>query len=229
MNTVYNVLGDLKDETETFASPAKRHNLSVNPVIKIFDDYVRISRKSLSDVICIDEVYAFKSRNSSYVCALLDYHSQEIIYFLPSRHMGKLATYFRAIPKEERNKVKLVSIDMWHCYRTITQEFLPDAVCAVDKFHVLQDFTRRFTETRIRVMNQFKPLNELTQEEYRLRYKRDINYYLLKKVNWLLFKTEERFNDPNHPRKYNHKLKGRYNYYELKENDFKYVSNTSRS
>lgn len=221
MNTVYNVLGDLKDETETFASVAKRHNLSINTVIKIFDDYVGISRKSLTDVICIDEVYAFKSRNSAYVCVLLDYHSQEIIDLLPSRHIGKLATYFRSIPKEERNKVKLVSIDMWHSYRTITQEFLPNAVCAVDKFHVLQDFTRRFTQVRISVMNQFKPindkpLNELTQEEYRLRYKRDINYYLLKKFHWLLFKTDEKFNDPTHSRRYNHKLKGRYNYYELK-------------
>ena len=76
---------------------------------------------------------------------------------------------------------------MWHSYRTIAQEFLPNAVCSVDKFHVLQDFTRRFTQVRIKVMNQFKPLNdkplnELKQEEYRLRYQRDINYIFLKNL-----------------------------------------------
>ena len=222
MNTVYNVLGDLKDETETFASCAKRHNLSVNTVIKIFDDYVSIARKQLDEILCIDEVYAFKSRDSKYVCVLLDYKTQEILDLLPSRRIGKLATYFRAIPIEERRRVKIVSIDMWSSYRTITQEFLPNAVCAVDKFHVFQEFTKRFTRVRIEEMNHFspindKPYNELSDDEKSERYKRDINYYLLKKFNWLLFKTNEKYSNSNYPRRYNHKLKGRYNYYELKE------------
>lgn len=221
MNTVYNVLDDLRAETETFASTAKRHHLSVNTVIKIFDDYVDISRSKLPEILCIDEVYAFKSRNSKYVCVLLDYETQEIVDLLPSRRMEHLRSYFYSIPKEERNNVKIVSIDMWHSYREITRTQLPNAVCALDKFHVFQEFSRNFTKVRIQEMNQYKqnndkPYHELTSSEKALRYQRDINYYLLKKFNWLLFKTDPIYSDPNYERRYNHKLKGRYNYHELK-------------
>lgn len=90
MNTVYNVLRDLKSETETFASVAHRHDVSTNTVISIFDDYVEVTRSKLPEIICIDEVYAFKSRNSKYVCVLLDYRSQEVIDLLPSRILSSI-------------------------------------------------------------------------------------------------------------------------------------------
>ena len=110
---------------------------------------------------------------------------------------------------------------MWSNYRTLTKDYFPNAVCAVDKFHVFQDLSRKITRVRINEMNKFKPVNdkpynELTQSEKSLRHERYINYYLLKKFNWLLFKTEGIYNDPNWERKQNKVLRGCYNYYELR-------------
>ncbi|NLC34169.1 MAG: transposase, partial [Erysipelothrix sp.] len=85
MNTVYNVLSDLRKVTETFFGVALRYHLSTTFVISIFDKYVDISRGVLPEVLCIDEVYAFKSKKSNYVCVLLDFKTQEIIDLLPSR------------------------------------------------------------------------------------------------------------------------------------------------
>lgn len=132
MNTVYNVLSDLRKVTETFSSVALRYHLSTTSVISIFDKYVDISRDVLSEVLCIDEVYAFKTKNSKYVCVLLDFKTLEIIGLLPSRRKMDLSNYFYNIPKEERLRVKIVSMDMWHTYCDITQVYFPNAVCAID-------------------------------------------------------------------------------------------------
>ncbi|HZJ86872.1 MAG TPA: ISL3 family transposase [Erysipelothrix sp.] len=223
MNTVYNVLRDLKSETETFASVAHRHDVSTNTVISIFDDYVEVTRSKLPEIICIDEVYAFKSRNSKYVCVLLDYRSQEVIDLLPSRRLEYLRPYFRNIPIEERRNVKLVSIDMWVTYRVIVKDYFPNAKCAVDKFHIFQDLTKKMTRVRIKAMQEFKNKmkefeeKEATPQEKRDYYHNDINYYLLKKFHWLLFKSGKDYLEPNHRRRYNTKLKGHYNLYELKD------------
>lgn len=225
MSTVYNVLKDLKSVNETFTSVASRHNLSTTTVTSIFDNYVDISRGKLSKVMCIDEVYAFKSYRGKYVCVLLDFKTQEIIDLLPSRKKYDLYNYFETIPKEERDRVKVVSIDMWHTYKVVVEKYFKNAVCAVDKFHILQEFTRRFTYVRIQEMNRYrdepkKTRLEMTQLEIEAQYRRETNYTLLKKFNWLLSKRNKVYLEPNSPRKYNRILKGHYNYYEIREKLF---------
>ena len=60
--TVFNILEDLKDFNETFASVARRHDISPTSAASIFDAHVDIARRTLPAYICIDEVYAFKSK-----------------------------------------------------------------------------------------------------------------------------------------------------------------------
>lgn len=226
MNTVYNVLCDLRKVTETFSSVAERYHLSPTSVVSIFDNYVDIGRSQFSEVICIDEVYAFKSYQGKYVCVLLDFKTQEIIDLLPSRKKADLYSYLRTIPKKERSKVKLISMDMWRTYRDVAQVFFPEAVCAVDKFHVLQEFSRKFSRVRVMEMNKYKkPEVEndatLTELQKEMMYRDEINYYLLKKFNWLLFKMGDKAPKPDARRRYNQRLKGHYNLYELRELIFK--------
>lgn len=153
--TVYNVLNDLKSCNETFTSIAKRHNISTTTAASIFDKHVHVSRNPLPEIMCIDEVYAFKSDHSKYVCVLLDYTSHNIIDLLPDRHKGTLIDYFHHIPKEERLRVKLICIDMWQTYRTVAQVMFPKEKLVVDKFHVIQEFTRHLNQMRVNAMNQF--------------------------------------------------------------------------
>lgn len=71
--TVHNILKDLKDFNETFTSVARRYHVSPTSVSTIFDNHVDIARNKLPEIINFDEVYAFKSEKSKYVCVLLDF------------------------------------------------------------------------------------------------------------------------------------------------------------
>lgn len=199
--TVINVLNDLKDFNETFTSVARRYHISPTSCASIFDNHVRIPRKPLPEAINFDEVYAFRSKGSKYVCVLLDYHSQAPIDLLPSRHKNKLIDYFYNIPKEERLKVKYVCFDMWEPYRDVARIMFPNSTPIVDRFHMMQDLNRRFDKVRIRIMKGFNTKSD--------------EYYVMKKFNFLLFKSDISLMDPNREKQYNHHFKRYMNYYDI--------------
>ena len=199
--TVFNILEDLKDFNETFASVARRYDVSPTSTASIFDAHVDISRKPLPTHICIDEVYAFKSKESKYVCVLLDYKTQQVIDVLPSRRKQYLSDYFYKIPLEERKKVEFVSYDMWDTYRSIAKIYFPNSRGVVDHFHLVQEMNRRLDSVRIRAMKSFRKGSD--------------GYYLLKKYNWLIFKDDPKLLDPNRKKKYNHHFKIEMNYHDI--------------
>lgn len=220
--TVYNVLKDLKNCNETFTSVANRYNISPTAVSSIFDNHVNVPRRTLPEYICIDEVYGFKSEKSNYVCVLVDFSNNKVIDLLPSRRKYDLINYFTLIPREERERVKIVSSDMWETYRIVSKLVFPNAVNACDKFHVIQEFTKKMDRVRIDAMNHIKvPPNlnkdSLTREQLANINERNKSYYVLKKFNWLLFKNDDQYFDPNQEKKYNRVLEGYYNYYDLVE------------
>ena len=212
LKTVYNVLNDLKSPNETFTSVALRHNLSVSSVMNIFDSHVTVSPRNLSEVLSIDEVYAFKTKTSSYVCVLLDYQSKKVIDLLPSRKKDDLIKYISAIDREERLKVKIVSIDMWATYREIAKTYFPSSVTAVDKFQVLQQFTRCISRVRINEMNKFineeNSIKKISDPKLReVWYYNDRTYYVFKKFHWLLFtEYDDAILDVNCEKRFNRKL-----------------------
>ena len=154
--TVSNVLKDLKSPNATFTDVAKRHNISPTSAINIFDRHVHISRRPLPECVAFDEVYAFKSYDSDYVCVIVDYLDKKIIDVLPSRHKNVLLNYFMLIPRVEREKVKYVSFDMWNTYRIVAKHVFPNCICIVDHFHMIQDLNKRVDKVRIRVQKKYK-------------------------------------------------------------------------
>lgn len=222
--TVYNVLKDLKLANETFTSVSNRYHISPTQVANIFDHHINISRRPLSEYISIDEVYAFHSDDSKYVCVLLDFKTQQIIDILPSRKKYDLLNYFESIPREERSKVKMISTDMWETYRIVSKTMFPSAHIAADKFHLLQEYTKQFTRIRVDAMKKnhvnkdiLKNLKSLSSKD-RLQYiQQDNRYYLLKKFHWLFFSKNDKHFDPNTQKKFNRKLNRYLNYYDILE------------
>lgn len=202
IKTIFNILEDLKDFNETFTSVAKRHNVSPTSTASIFDAHVDIPRKPLPTHICVDEVFAFKSKESKYVCVILDYKTHEVIDVLPSRHLRYLSDYFYKIPLEERENVEFISYDMWSPYKRIGKTFFPKSLGVVDHYHVIQDLHRRLDKIRINVMKSFRKGTD--------------GYYLLKKFNWMIFKNNDSdLFDPNAKRKLNHQFKTELNYHDI--------------
>lgn len=220
--TVYNILEDLRKPNVTFSDAAQRYHVCQSTVAHIFDSFVSISRRTLPEYLLIDEVYAFKSANSKYVCVLVDFETQNIVDVLPSRRKQTLMDYFFSIPLDERKKVRVVSIDMWETYRIVSKIMFPNSICAVDHFHIKQEFGRKLDRVRINVMNTYysrkkyleKKNNKSEAEKLELK-EASKHYYALKKFNWMFFSTDKRISDPNEEKVYNHVLEGYYNYYDI--------------
>ena len=219
--TVYNVLNELRRPQATFSFVADKYHMSASSVANIFDHHIQPKRRSLPECLCFDETYAFKSRDSDYVCVLLDYYDKKIVDVLPSRRRRYLVDYFYNIPLSERKKVKYVSFDMWCTYRDVAKLMFPNCVCIVDKFHVLQELSRKVTRVRIDVMNQNKKIkDDLIKKQRLLKQNQDslspeddvklknaqCNYYLLKKFDFVLFSNDPRISDPNHEKRFNRVL-----------------------
>lgn len=229
--TVFNVLSDLKKATETFKTVSDRYHISPTTVASIFDAHVSISRRLMPRYLCIDEVYAFRSDTSNYVCVLVDYTTGATVDLLPSRRKEDLKKYLSFIPLEERKKVEIVSTDMWETYRIVTKDMFPHAVVAVDKFHILQEMHRKIDRIRLKAMYRTRPPKEVdikklsTKERAEFDLK-DKQYYLLKKFNWLIFKNDDNMKkkvdgkevnllDPNYEKKYNNKMNQYLNFYDI--------------
>lgn len=233
--TVCNVLNDLKKPTETFTSVSNRYNISDTTTASIFDSHVFVPRRKLPPYINIDEVYAFSSDRSNYVCVLVDFQTGKTIDLLPTRRKEDLIKYFQLIPLDERKEVKLISMDMWETYRVVAKIVFPNVRTVVDKFHLYQELHRRITMIRVTAMNRTKPpkLDKnkmLTIAEKQHHDQICKNYYILKKFNWLLFKNEDhktivrcddgtekqmKILDPNMEKRHNRVL-GRYcNFYDI--------------
>lgn len=228
--TVYNVLTDLKSPQETFTNVAIKHHISATTVANIFDKHVSISRRVLPEYICLDETYAFKSYQSNYICVLLDFTNQKIIDVLPSRKKHDLINYFTLLPRQEREKVKIVSFDMWETYRIVSKIVFPNCVCAVDRFHVMQELHRKVDRIRINTMKKVKKEVDTLKEKEKQLKKQELtltpqeqdklkeasqHYYVLKKFNWMIFKNQGQQFNPNNEKKYNKVLEQYMNFYDL--------------
>ena len=158
--TKSNILKDLKYHASTYTAVAKRYNVSPTQVLRLFDRHVNIPRKSLPEVLSIDEHY-FPASNfdSVYCCILMNFNTGEITDVLPDRKNDYLKKYFNDIKNQtynmtthisELNNVKYVSIDLYDNYRTISKLFFPNATICADSFHVLENLAKFFKDVRVR-------------------------------------------------------------------------------
>lgn len=199
--TIFNVMEMLKSPRCTFKDCAKANGISPSSIVRIFDEHCHIDREKLPEVLCMDEVYV-KSNDfdAKYSCILYDFYKCSLIDVTPSRKQEYLHMYFSSIPKEERDLVKYVCIDMYVPYKQIIKQYLKKANICVDSFHVVKTLNEGLKKVRIRVMK---------------KYDHDsIEYYLLKTFNFLLM---DRTIDLNNEPKYNKKLERYINYNGLLE------------
>ena len=197
------ILEELRKPEETYESVALMYHISVSRVISYFDSFIIVPRLPLSLSIGIDELHSPKlaTRKSPYIAILVDNVRRDLLDILPSRNKEELIRYFSSIPKEERAKVKYVTIDFWETYRDIAKTWLPNALVAVDPFHLMEIISRSFNAYRVSLMNHY-------DEHSRA-------YYLLKKWHCLLESDKYDF-DPDSKKRYNHTFGMYLNYYDLR-------------
>ena len=179
--TILKILLELKDHTKTFTSVARDLFLSPTAVIKIFDDCVDYNRTRLPEIICFDEVYTSKKLYNKYAFIMADFFKSKIIEVYSSRRKDKLTQNFSVIPKEERDNVKYIIIDMWESYKDLAKIYFKNAKIAVDSFHVIQHLNNAMIAIRLKIMRKFDKRSKslLANDEY---------YYMLRKFHYFFVK-----------------------------------------
>lgn len=154
--TIRLVMKYAKSYTRTWRDIASLTHISDTTAINIFDRYMNPPRRKLSLVLSMDECYNEGSFLHPYSCNLFDFLANKVIDIIDGREKNTLLHYFSKIPKEEKNIVRYVVIDMWEPYLDVATLLFPHAVVAVDSFHVMQNIVRALNDVRKRVMNRYE-------------------------------------------------------------------------
>ena len=170
---------------------SKELNVSNTQLNNYLDSFITIPKRPLPECMGIDEIHsrALSKRRSPYLCILVDNEKRCIYDILDSRAKYSLAHHFSGIPREERLRVKYITIDMWEPYRDLAEVYFPNAIVAVDSFHVIEHLVKDFERLRISLMK-------------RCDYQSN-GYYLLKKWSWILEKDDV---DLDNNRVFNHRF-----------------------
>lgn len=176
------ILDCLKNINKSFSDVAQEFNLSVTTIQTIFDSRIDIRRQTLTEVLCVDEVYSKHCGYHKYCFITYSPQLDRILDVLPSRKKEELCGYFGKIPLEERKRVKFFSMDLYDVYRQIAKLCFPNALICADHFHVIKNITDYFNSARIRVMKKYEHLKDQND-----------NWYWLYKKYWkLLLKAPDR-------------------------------------
>lgn len=141
-------------EPNSFSSIAKKYHVTTQTVINIFDDLVKyVPRRSIPEVLCIDEIHFDDEEDQKYSAVLTDFNNREIVDIIKSRQMPYLREYFSSIPLKEREKTKVFISDMYEAYDTICRQYFPHAIHIIDLFHVISQLTNAINRIRVQVMN----------------------------------------------------------------------------
>lgn len=205
-----NTLNSLSD-VKSMKQVAKENNISGTSVARIFDN-VSYGLPKLPSIISIDE-FRGNSGGEKFNCILTNPSKKEILDIMPKRRTNDLLQYFGQF--DNRNTVKIVSMDMSPLFRYVARLSFPNADIVADKFHVARQVTWAFENvrkrvqkdlgkaSRIRLKNARKLLlkrsENLTEEEKHsvatyLEYRKELGkaYYLKEAFNKVLDSKDEK-------------------------------------
>lgn len=167
---------------------AKRNNVSPNHVNRILDtiskDKLIKNYGKLPEKIGIDEFNATKDTKSKMAFIIVNQDSRNIFDINNSRLSYDIEKYFKRYSKQERDKVKLITMDLYKPYYKIMHNLFKNAILISDRFHIVIHPRNALDNTRKRLCNKSNP-----------------NYKKLKKYWKLILKKENELDDKK--KKYN--------------------------
>ena len=189
------IVNSFRDLSNTAVKIAETFKTSDTHVLEVFDNYVKMDRLTLSDAICIDEVYLDMDNYCKYVLVIQDFHTGQTIDMLHSRRNNVTEPYFASIPKEERFAVKYLISDMYNPYIAYTSKYFPNAVSVVDSFHVIQWLNRSLENFLRSLLREYRNRDEAARVAKEQETGRPVPHhmsdevYSLSKYNWFLLKS----------------------------------------
>ena len=97
--------------------------------------------------------YGFKKGKMSFIAQ--DFDSKKIVAILDGRTQVTIRNHFLHYSRQVRNRVKVITMDMFSPYYDIARKLFPNAKIVLDRFHIVQHLSRAMNRLRIQIMNQF--------------------------------------------------------------------------
>ncbi len=167
---------------------AKRNNVSPKHVNIIMDQIAKDTlikgNGKLPEIMGIDEFNATKDTISKLAFIIVDQTKHNIFDINNSRLSLDIEKYFKRYSKDERDKVKFITMDLYKPYYTLMQKLFKNAILISDRFHIALQIRNALDNTRVKLCTKSNP-----------------NYKKLKKYWKLILKSEEELDDKN--KKYN--------------------------
>lgn len=161
---------------------AKRNNVSPNHINRILDtisqDKLIKNYGKLPEKIGIDEFNATKDTKSKMAFIVVNQDSRNIFDINNSRLSLDVEKYFKRYSKQERDKVKFITMDLYKPYYKLMHKLFKNAILISDRFHIIIQPRNALDSTRIKLCNKSNP-----------------NYKKLKKYWKLILKNENELND----------------------------------
>jgi transposase len=151
---VYSIAHELR-ETVSIKYISKKFNISSATVTRILDTLC-YELPSLKKAIAIDE-FKGNANTGKYQCILVDPIKCKVLDILPDRTQSHLTSYFRNIPKKDRNQVEFFVCDMWNQYIELGQIYFPNAKIIIDKYHFIRQITWAIDRIRKRLQQTMIP------------------------------------------------------------------------
>ncbi len=127
---------------ESMTSIAKSLAISTSTVIRKLKEFTfKTDLNKLPTHMSWDE-YSFKKGKTSFIAQVFD--SRSIVTILDGRSQATI-----------RNKVKVITMDMFSPYYDIAKKLFPKAKIVLDRFHIMQNLSRAMNRLRIQIMNRF--------------------------------------------------------------------------
>lgn len=171
---------------------AKRNNVSTNHVNRILhqisEDKLVKNNGKLPSIIGIDEFNATKDTKSKMAFIIVNQNNRNIFDINNSRLSIDIEKYFKRYSKQERDKVKIITMDLYKPYYKLMHSLFKNAILVPDRFHIVIQARTALDNTRIKLCTKSNP-----------------NYKILKKYWKLILKKEGELDDKN--KKYNKHFK----------------------
>ena len=170
---------------------AKRMDVSVSVVDRILNEissHTVLRHPSLPKSMNWDEFKATKDTKGKMAFIITDNDNGNLFDITDSRKSKDLEKYFKRYSKQDRDKVKHISVDFYSGYIYLAKKLFRNANISIDRFHIVIQAYNALNSTRISLCKKNNP-----------------NYNKLKDYWKLIVKNENDLSEEKHYSKHFHK------------------------
>lgn len=121
----------------------------------------------------MDEFNATKDTKSKMAFIIVNQENHNIFDINNSRLANNVEKYFKQYSKQEQEKVKFITMDLYKPYYKLMHSLFRNAILISDRFDIAIQARNAFDNTRIKLCNKFNPDYKKQKKYWKLILKKE--------------------------------------------------------